>query len=58
MGDADLKSAVEAVEKAKIEVVGIGIGDEAVRRFYPKNVVVGNISNLAGETMKQLASFF
>ena len=37
-----------------VELVGIGIQSDAVRHFYPRFVVVNNLSDLAGEAIDQL----
>ena len=46
-----LKDAVKRVSDAGIEPIGVGIMSGSVRRFYPKNVVVHEISELSGELM-------
>lgn len=40
-----LKSVLE-VQKAGIDVLGIGIKSDAVKKFYPKSVVLQNVSDL------------
>lgn len=45
--EAYTKRTVEYAEKAGIDVYGIGIKDDNVTRFYKKNVVVNDISNLS-----------
>jgi Mg-chelatase subunit ChlD len=45
--EAYTKRTVEYAEKAGIDVYGIGIKDTNVTRFYKKNVVVNDISNLS-----------
>ena len=50
----DLKNRVKRIEGAGIDVVGIGIQSDAVRRFYKKNVVIQNVTELPGVVMHQL----
>ena len=45
--EAYTKRTVEYAEKAGIDVYGIGIKDDNVTRFYKKNLVVNDISNLS-----------
>lgn len=52
---ADLRNAVNRVEKDGIDCIGIGIKSEAVRHFYPKYVVVNSIEDLSGKAMDMLA---
>jgi cobalamin biosynthesis protein CobT len=49
-----LKAVVQEVQKAKIDVVGIGINSFAVQKFYPKSVVLTRIDQLPIEVMRQL----
>ena len=49
-----LEQVVERLTKAKIDTVGIGIMDSAVERFYPKNVVISNVSELPVRVIKEL----
>jgi cobalamin biosynthesis protein CobT len=53
----DLHSRVEAVTQAGIELVGIGMEDDAVESFYPNAVVVHKLHELprvAFETLSRL----
>jgi len=43
---AHLTSAVARVDRAGIGVVGVGVGSDAVRRFYRENVVIDDVSQL------------
>lgn len=52
--DNDLRSAVKACENNGIETIGIGIKSDAVKKFYPKHVVINNVSELMGTAMRQL----
>jgi cobaltochelatase CobT len=52
-----LSDTVKTIEKMGIEVVGIGIKDDSVKRFYPKNVVISDIEALPGVVMGQLKMF-
>lgn len=54
--ERDLKKAVKEIEDAGIETIGIGIQSHAVERFYPKNFVIHNSSDLAGATIRELKS--
>lgn len=49
-----LKQTVRTVIKAGVDVVGIGIQTDSVREYYPKNVVLNEVSELAGTVVKQL----
>lgn len=44
--DNHLREVVGNIEKAGIEVLGVGIQSDAVRRFYPKWVVYNNLDDL------------
>lgn len=49
-----LKLTVEKMAKVGIDCIGIGIMDSAVRRFYPKFVVLNSIDDLPVEVMREL----
>jgi hypothetical protein len=49
-----LKMMAERLTKQGYDLVGIGIKDHAVSRFYDKHVVLQDIADLPGEVMKQL----
>lgn len=49
-----LKRTVKKITDAKIEVLGIGICDDAVTSYYPKNVVISNINDLPNTVMGQI----
>jgi len=49
-----LKMMTERLTKQGYDLVGIGINDHAVSRFYDKHVVLNNIADLPGEVMRQL----
>lgn len=49
-----LKMMAERLTKQGFDLVGIGIKDHAVSRFYDKHVVLQDIADLPGEVMKQL----
>lgn len=49
-----LKRTVQMVQRAGVDVVGIGIQTDSVRGYYPKHVVLNNVSELAGTVVKQL----
>lgn len=52
--NSHLRQVVKEITKRKIDVIGIGIQSSAVTSFYPKNVVINDVSELPGECMKQL----
>jgi cobalamin biosynthesis protein CobT len=52
----DLHVAVREVTEAGIDLIGIGIQDSSVERFYPRNVVVNDLDQLPAGVMKQLRS--
>ncbi|WP_118178497.1 cobaltochelatase CobT-related protein [Paraburkholderia phosphatilytica] len=45
---SDLRAKVESIEKAGIEIVGIGILDDAVESFYRNSTVVTKLHELPG----------
>lgn len=49
-----LKNVVRNVEKAGVKTVGIGIQSNEVTRFYPKNIVLNNVSELPDRVIKEL----
>lgn len=49
-----LKEVVKGAEAAGVNVIGIGIQDEAVKRFYSKHVVIQDVSELPTTVMLQL----
>ena len=49
-----LHKVVDDAEKAKIEVIGIGIQTNAVKSFYPKNVVLNDVGELPKLVMGEL----
>jgi len=49
-----LTSVIERLKSENVDLVGIGIGDHAVEEFYPRHVVLHDLSDLAGECMDQL----
>ena len=51
---AHVHKAVADATKAKIDVIGIGIDTDAVRTFYPKHIVLRDISSLATTVMGEL----
>jgi cobaltochelatase CobT len=46
---------VDAAVKAGVDIMGVGILDDSVERYYPKHVVINNINDLAGAAMDQIA---
>lgn len=51
---AYLKQVVQRVMAAGIEVIGIGIMSKSVKEFYPRSVVLREISALPGVIMQEL----
>jgi cobalamin biosynthesis protein CobT len=51
---SDLHKAVEECEKKKIETIGVGIMDNAVKDFYPKHIVLKDLAELPKQVMKEL----
>lgn len=49
-----LKTVVKNVEKAGVKTVGIGIESSEVTKFYPKNIVLHNVSELPNRVIKEL----
>ena len=47
--NSHLKRSVERIESAGISVIGVGIQTACVEEFYKNNVVVHNLSDMAGE---------
>lgn len=54
-GDQYTRNAVDAAVKAGVDIMGVGILDRSVERYYPKHVVINNINDLAGAAMDQIA---
>ena len=50
----DLKSRAKSIVRDGIELVGIGIQTDAVKRFYPEWIVVKNLSCLAEHALRKL----
>jgi hypothetical protein len=51
-----LKQVVERISAAGIETIGIGIQSKAVKEFYPRSVVLRDISALPGVIMRELVT--
>lgn len=49
-----LKAVVKEIERNNVNVIGIGIKSEAVKQFYPKNVVLENVDELPGRVLTEL----
>lgn len=52
--NAHLKKVVKRLTGTGMSVVGIGIQSEAVKQFYPKNVVIQSVTELPTIVMKEL----
>lgn len=50
-----LRNVIGRIERDGVDVMGIGICSDAVQSFYPKYVVVDDVSDLAGNVMDQMA---
>nr|EKY0238097.1 hypothetical protein [Acinetobacter baumannii] len=44
------------IEKSKVDVIGIGIEDDSVRRFYDKHVVIHDVEQLPSLVISRLRS--
>jgi cobaltochelatase CobT subunit len=53
--DKYTRKAVDNAAKAGTDIIGIGIVDDSVERFYPKYTVVRDLSDLAGSALDQLS---
>lgn len=53
--DDHLRHVIGQTEASGIRTVGIGIMSHAVKRYYPRHVVVRNLEDLAGTTIDMLA---
>ena len=49
------RKAVDDAAKGGTDIIGIGIKDASVQRFYPKYTVVKDLSDLAGSALDQLS---
>lgn len=45
---SDLHARVDAIQQAGIEIIGVGILDDAVQTFYPNSIVVRKLHELPG----------
>jgi len=53
---SDLRLRVEALQRKGIEIVGVGILDDAVQAFYPNSVVVRKLHELPGVALSVLGA--
>ena len=53
--DRYTRQAVANAEKSGTDIIGLGIMDNSVERYYPKYTVINDVSDLAGAAMDQLA---
>jgi cobalamin biosynthesis protein CobT len=51
-----LSKTVERIEKAGINVIGVGIQTKSVQRFYKNNLVIGDVKDLVGTSYGILRS--
>jgi cobalamin biosynthesis protein CobT len=49
-----LKKVVGDIAKTGINIVGIGIMTDEVRKFYPKNLVINDVSELPDRVVREL----
>lgn len=49
-----LKKVVENLKRSGVTVIGIGIQSDAVRKFYPKSLVIRDVNELPVLVMKEL----
>jgi cobaltochelatase CobT len=49
--DKHLKDSIAYVEAQGVEVVGVGIQSQSVRKFYPRHMVIDDLGDLAKQTM-------
>lgn len=54
-GVTHTRQSVKTVESQGVTCVGIGIMDDSVRKFYPRNVVVNELADLGLNAVDQLA---
>jgi cobalamin biosynthesis protein CobT len=50
-----LKEVVERIEKAGIHTIGVGIATTSVERFFPKHIVLNDLSDLVGTSYRILS---
>ena len=53
--DHHLRDVVRDITDAGVDVIGVGIGDDSVSKFYPKYVVVNDVEDLAGQAIDMMA---
>ena len=51
----DTQKAIQQIEDEGINLVGVGILDPSVKRFYRKHVVLNSIKDLPGRTLKEMS---
>lgn len=54
VGEKHLKNTIEKVGKMGVECIAIGINSDAVKEFYPKYVVLRNVSELPTRVIGEL----
>lgn len=54
--ESHLKEVVKSIEKSKVNVIGIGIQDSSVKKFYDKHVVIDSVEELPGLVISRLRS--
>ena len=51
---AHLRETVQRIEKSGIKVIGIGVNSTDVTRYYPKNIVINDVSELPTRVIGEL----
>lgn len=51
-----LKEVVKNIEKSKVNIIGIGIEDSSVKRFYSKHIVINDVNELPSLVISRLRS--
>lgn len=52
-----LKKVVDEIERSEIKIAGIGVMDDAVKRFYKNNATIHNIEDLPKALLEQVRKF-
>lgn len=55
--EAHLRKVVKDATAAGIEIIGIGIEDDSVRKFYPNHVIINNVTELPSLVMRKMKEF-
>lgn len=52
----DLITSIKGIEAMGIKIIGIGINDDSVKRYYKNNLVINNVNDLPNLIIKELRS--